>query len=233
MKKRNIKSILFCFIMISLLCIGCKPKYTGEDYEAIHTCEVVEDITQEEIVSFENMLIRYRYTQNWLEECEKVGNIYYTLCIFSDGSVYCIKEYHKSGSEHLFINCNDEVWQFVTDVYYLGKLSGEDLFYLNFYISEVNFESDYYFREMIDTIPTSEENVNLQDEAWISCGGAIVREMENGDEEHFSVEARRHEGDRIIITLRTYDRNAIKAMDILTESWFYEKWLELIFEGAE
>ena len=86
---------------------------------------------------------------------------------------------------------------------------------------------------MIDTIPASEGTINLQDEAWISFGATIVHEMENDDEERFSVEARRHEGDRIIVTLRTYDRNAQNAMDILTESWFYEKWLELIFEEAE
>ena len=235
MKKRNIKSIIFGFIIISLLCIGCKPKYTGEDYEAIHTCEVVEDITQEEIVSFENMLIIYRFTQNWVMEYMDMGYIYPTICVFNDGSVYCFKQYLATDDENqvpYFGMCSDDMWPNMQEIYYLGRLSGEELFDLTYYISKVDVNSGVYNQIAFpETVPCAERSIGGG--YWLNAHFQIIYENENGEIKRLGVQGVSHEGDRIRVSYQILDSDALNAMDILTESWFYETWLELIFEEAE
>ena len=233
MKNRNKKSILFCFIMISLLCIGCKPKYTGEDYEAIHTCEAVEDITQEEIVSFENILIDYSFSQSIIKNYELTGYCYPVLCVFNDGSVYCMVEsYEKDSVTHLYEQMDESIWETMGEIYYLGRLSGEDLFYLTYYLSKVDVNSEYYYNYPIEIVPNSWGN-NMENTNWNSCGCSMMYHNENGGIQWSGVQGVSNEGDRIRISYQILDRDALKAMDILTESWFYEKWLELVFAEAE
>ena len=235
MKRRGVKNIVFALIIISLLCSGCKPKYTGEDYEAIHTCEVVEDITQEEIVSFENMLITYSLTQNRLMEYGGMEYIYPTICVFSDGSVYCFKQYLSMDDDNqvpYFGMCSDDMWSHMQEIYYLGRLSGEELFDLTYYISKVDVNSGVYNQIAFpETVPCAERSIGGG--YWLNAHFQIIYENENGEIKRLGVQGVSHEGDRIRVSYQILDSDALNAMDILTESWFYETWLELIFEEAE
>ena len=167
-----------------ILLSGCKPKFEGEEYEAVYTCEVVEDITQEEIVCFDNLLFDYGMSRDWRIEGEKIGVYYDYLFVFEDGSVYCGTEQFRDGNVvHDIDNCNDEGWFNLEDVYYLGKFSGENLWEMNCFIEDIDYEAEtiYYniehYEYRFDLYSTEEsgyENLNQRD--WNSMGFLVVYE---------------------------------------------------------
>ena len=236
MKKKIGQSICIMMLFVVLLS-GCKPKYEGEEYEAVYTCEVVEDITQEEIVCFDNLLFRYGMTRDWRIEGEKIGIYHHYLFVFEDGSVYFGTEQFRNGNiVHDIYNCNDEGWSNLEDIYYLGKFSGENLWEINCYLEDIDYEAeiiDYHEVEFDYNSTEGSGYANLNQRDWNSMGFRIIHENEEGELEVFDVEGRALENGRIDLGYQTTDQNALELMHFVEDSPFYTTWLELIFEEAE
>jgi len=236
MKKKIGQSI--CIMMLFMILLsGCKPKYEGEEYEAVYTCEVVEDITQEEIVCFDNLLFDYGMSRDWRIEGEKIGVYYDYLFVFEDGSVYCGTERYLDGSiDWKLYSCNDEGWSNLEDIYYLGKFSGENLWEINCYLEDIDYEAeiiDYHEVEFDYNSTEGSGYANLNQRDWNSMGFRIIHENEEGELEVFDVEGRGLENGQEDLGYQTTDQNALELMHFVEESSFYTTWLELIFEGAE
>ena len=241
LKKRICKNI--CIMLLSVFLLnGCKTEPVEENdateySEAIYTCEAVEDITQEEIVCFDNLLVRYFMSRSWRVERESVGVFYHYLFVFEDGSVYCGTEQFRHGSvvRDLY-NCNDTGWSNMEDVYYLGKFSGEDLWEINYFIECVDYSSeeiDYHEVEYDYNNTEGNDCANLNQKDWNSMSFSMLYENEEGDLEVFYVEGRTLENGQEDLGYQTTDQNALALMDFVEESPFYTTWLELIFEEAE
>lgn len=238
MKKRICKNI--CIMLLSVFLLnGCKTEPVEENdateySEAIYTCEVVEDITQEEIVCFDNLLFRCGITCNWSEEGEVIGIFDYYLFVFEDGSVYCGKEKYRLGCNVWDIyNCVDTGWGNLEEVYYLGNFSEEDLGEINCFLASVDLRSEIVVYDEPETVPCLVENDEITNIIWKSRGFRIIYENEDGDLEVFDVEGRGVENGREEISYQTTDENALALKHFVEESSFYTTWLELIFEGAE
>ena len=234
MKKKIGRSV--CIMMLfAVLLSGCKPKHEGEEYEAVYTCEVVEDITQEEIVSFDNLLFRCEMSRELLEDDEEIGVSYSYLFVFEDGSVYCGTERYRFGCIELDIyQCDDDGWLNLEEVYYLGRFSGEDFWEINQLIEKVDYNSELIINyEEPEPEPCVVGDINLIQGDWKSVAFRIIYENEVGDLEVFDVEGRSLENGRIDLRYQTTDQNALELMHFVEDSPFYTTWLELIFEEAE
>ncbi|MBQ8262899.1 MAG: hypothetical protein IJZ00_11495 [Lachnospiraceae bacterium] len=236
MKKKIGRSVCIMMLFMVLLS-GCKQKYEGEEYEAVYTCEVVEDITQEEMVCFENLLFRYSMSRSWNVEGEEIGVFYYYLFVFEDGTVYCGAERFGRGNViYDLYDYNDVGWSNLEDVYYLGRFSGEDFWEINQLIEKVDYNSELIINyDEPEPEPCAEESDYefLNQREWNSMGFDILYENEEGDLEGFDVEGRRLKNGREEIGHQTTDQNALELMHFVEDSPFYTTWLELIFEEAE
>ena len=239
MKKRSYQSI-FAILLIVLLLSGCKTEPVAENdateySEAIYVCEVVEDITQEEIVCFDNLLARYIMSRTWRVERESVGVFYHYLFVFEDGSVYCGTEQFLHGNvAYDLYDCNDVGWSNLEEVYYLGKFSGEDFWEINQLIEKVDYDSELiiYYDEP-EPESCAEGGINLSQRDWNSMGFDIIYENEASNLNAFYVEGRGLENGREEIINQTTDQNALELMHFVEDSPFYATWLELIFGEAE
>lgn len=239
MKKRICKNI--CIMLLSVFLLnGCKTEPVEENdateySEAIYTCEVVEDITQEENVAFSEVLLSCGLSCYWMMEGEQVGVEYKYLFFLNDGRVYCGEEKYKFGQvEWFFENCDDELWERLENVFYLGKLSAEDIRELNRIIDTVNFNSEtiYYYEEP-ECEPCAQEIYSTDEYSWENIAIYAYYMSDENTVEWFGIECFRQRNNRAEVFWKTTDQNALAIMPIVEESPFYTTWLELIFEGAE
>ena len=238
MKKRICKNI--CIMLLSVFLLnGCKTEPVEENdateySEAIYTCEVVEDITQEEIVCFDNLLLYYGMTRNWNNDEDIIGYIYEYIFVFKGGSVYVGKEYFLSNEVmHYFMNCDDAGWSNLEEVYYLGNFSGKELAKIYRLLESVDYDSEIIDYHEPTPVPCSEGFSDLNQRDWNSMGCRIIYENEEGDMEVFGVEGRGLYDGQEKLGYQTTDQNALALMDFVEESPFYTTWLELIFEETE
>ena len=235
MKKKIGLSI--CIMMLFMILLsGCKPKFEGEEYEAVYTCEVVEDISQEENISFSEVIMMDFICRDWIINQEEVGVIYYYFLLFKDGRVYCVNEkYRDEVVDRTFGNCDDAGWVNLNEVYYLGRLSGEDLREINSLIESVDLSSEpmqYYMETEWDYNDIMDSSISDNND-WNSTAVYILYDEEDEGTGLFKVEGWYQENERRQLLFQTTDEKALELMHFIEESPFYTTWLELIFEEAE
>lgn len=239
MKKRICINIYIMLLSVLLLS-GCEAapiaENDAEEYsEAIYTSEVVEDITQEENISFSEVILMDFISCDWQND---VGVIYNYLLLFEDGRVYYVNEKYRHGDvDRTFGNCDDAGWVNLEETYYLGRMSEEDLKEINALIENimVDTEAIHYGMEPQYDFNTNgySNNEILSGRKWNSMASFIVYTSDEGENVLFEVEGWYQENERKHLLFQTTDTNAIAVMLLVEESPFYSTWLELIFEGVE
>lgn len=203
-KCRKILNIFLIFVMII---------FTG--------CGNVEEITPEisgksnvdKVLFFATVFHNYqdkRYTDT---------DVMYYFIVQNDGNVWTMDSNYKADNYEFvkkFAGHDDSAWELADHLENIGNLSPEDTQKLSEYISGINYGSDDYDRLRDDGCePDVIESVYYN---YFCC---IPENKSNW----FSI---MHTGENQGISYKTYDENALSALNLVINNQLYIDWKERI-----
>lgn len=184
-------------------------------------CRNVEEITPEisEESNMDKVLFFTTAFHNYQDERYTDTDVMYYFVMQNDGTVWTMDSNYRADNYEFvkkFASHDDSAWETADHLENVGSLSPEDTQKLSEYISRINYDSEDYDRLRDDGCePDVIESVYYN---YFCC-------IPSDKSKWFSI---MHTGANQGISYKTYDENALSALNIVINNQFYIDWTEKI-----